>query len=84
MNSNDLKDNCKLFYMVKGHLNVSIDTINKSAPGYFIRLWNNNEAQYREHGFEKHFQKFLNDNINNLSSQLVNHFLNKTTNKKKK
>jgi len=81
MNSNDLKDNCKLFYMMKGHLNVSIDTINKSAPGYFVRLWNNNEAQYRAEGFEKHFEKFLKDNINNLGSSLANHFLNKTKKK---
>lgn len=36
---NDLKEQYRLFYMVKGHLNASPDTVIQSAEGYFKRLW---------------------------------------------
>lgn len=39
MTKNDLKEEYRLFYMVKGHLNASPQTVIESAPGYFRRLW---------------------------------------------
>tara|TARA_B100001287_G_scaffold276288_1_gene286575 strand:- start:435 stop:644 length:210 start_codon:yes stop_codon:yes gene_type:complete len=36
---NDLKEQYRLFYMVKGHLNSSPETVIASADGYFRRLW---------------------------------------------
>lgn len=82
MNAKDLKENCRLFYMVKGHLNVSIDTINKSAPGYFARLWNNNEAYLKEEGFQEVFDQFIADNEKILGEIIAQHIINKTSKKK--
>jgi hypothetical protein len=46
--------------MVKGHLNVTDNTIIDSADGYFKRLWNNNErSEYGMEGFEEEYQKVL-------------------------
>jgi hypothetical protein len=36
---NDLKEEYRLFYMVKGHLDASPETVIASANGYFTRLW---------------------------------------------
>lgn len=36
---NDLKEEYRIFYMVKGHLNASPDTVKDSYNGYFKRLW---------------------------------------------
>ena len=36
---NDLKEEYRLFYMVKGHLDVTPETLVASADGYFKRLW---------------------------------------------
>lgn len=36
---NDLKEEYRLFYMVKGHLNASPETVIDCADGYFKRLW---------------------------------------------
>ena len=59
MNLSDYKQEYRLFYMVKGHLNTSHTTIMLSADGYFRRLWNNNEAYLHEDGFEEAFKKVL-------------------------
>jgi len=59
MDLNDKKEAYKLFYMIKGHLNTTENTILESAPGYFKRLWNNNEAYLHEEGFEEAWQKYL-------------------------
>ena len=54
------KESCRLFYMVKGHLNVTDNTIIDSADGYFKRLWNNNErSEYGMEGFEEAYKKRL-------------------------
>jgi hypothetical protein len=45
--------------MVKGHLDASEQTILESAPGYFKRMWNNNEAYLHEEGFAEAYQKVL-------------------------
>ena len=59
MNLSDYKQEYRLFYMVKGHLNTTHDTVMKSADGYFRRLWNNNEAYLHEEGFEESYKKVL-------------------------
>jgi hypothetical protein len=38
MNTN-LKEEYRLFYMVKGHLDADEETVIASANGYFKRLW---------------------------------------------
>lgn len=53
------KEAHRLFWMVKGHLNTSEKTIFQSAPGYFKRLWYNEEAYAKEEGFEEAYQKIL-------------------------
>lgn len=53
------KEAYRLFWMVKGHLNTNEKTILDSAPGYFKRLWNNNEAYLHEEGFEEAYKKLL-------------------------
>ena len=55
----DYKECCRLFYMVKGHLNTSPETIRSSYNGYFKRLWYNNEAYIKEEGFEEVYKKHL-------------------------
>ena len=50
------KEAYRLFWMVKGHLNTTHETIMQSADGYFKRLWGNNEACYHEDGFEEAWQ----------------------------
>ena len=36
---NNLKEEYRLFYMVKGHLDATPETVIASADGYFKRLW---------------------------------------------
>ena len=51
----------KLFWMVKGHLNVTEKTALQSADGYFRRLWvagSNGAPLYEyEEGFEEAYKK---------------------------
>ena len=53
------KEAHRLFWMVKGHFGASEQTILESAPGYFNRMWNNNEAYLHEEGFAEAYQKVL-------------------------
>lgn len=53
------KEAHRLFWMVKGHLDASEQTILESAPSYFKRMWNNNEAYLHEEGFIEAYQKLL-------------------------
>ena len=53
------KEAHRLFWMVKGNFSASEQTILDSAPGYFKRMGNNNEAYLHEEGFEKEYQKLL-------------------------
>ena len=57
--SQDFKEACRLFWMVKGHLGASDDTILSSADSYFRRLWGNCENYYKEEGFQEAYQKKL-------------------------
>ena len=50
----DFKEACRLFYLTKGHLGATPETIFSSYDGYFRRLWGNNErAEYGMNGFEE-------------------------------
>lgn len=63
MTEPDLKEASRLFWLVKGHLNTSDETILSSYNGYFKRLWIDGSngapiADYEE-GFEEAWQKRL-------------------------
>ena len=57
----ELKKAYKRFWMVKGHLNVSVVTALESSDGYFKRLWvagGNGAPLYEyEEGFEEAWVK---------------------------
>jgi len=54
------KEAHRLFWLVKGHLTASEDTILSCTDSYFKRLWGNNErAVYGEEGFEEAYKKVL-------------------------
>ena len=56
----DFKEACRLFYLTKGHLNASDETIISCHDSYFKRLWGNNErAVYGMEGFEEAFKERL-------------------------
>lgn len=56
----DFKEACRLFYLTKGHLNTSDETIISCHDSYFKRLWGNNErAVYGMEGFEEAFKERL-------------------------
>ena len=67
-NAPDLKDACLIFWLVKGHLNTSLDTIYSSYHGYFKRLWidGSNGAPLYEYevGFEEAYKKMLDKHEN--------------------
>ena len=67
-NTPDLKDACLIFWLVKGHLNTSLDTIYSSYHGYFKRLWidGSNGAPLYEYevGFEEAYKKMLDKEAN--------------------
>ena len=61
------KEACRLFWMVKGHLNTSDSTILSSANSYFNRLWRDGcdgapIADYEE-GFEEAYNERFKDII---------------------
>ena len=56
---NNFKDKCRIFYIVKGHLNVSTQTIEDCYDYYFRRMWNNNECYIYEEGFEESYRVFM-------------------------
>jgi hypothetical protein len=57
MPDDNIKDAYRIFWMVKGHLWASEETILSCADGYFKRLWCNNEAYLHEEGFEEAWNK---------------------------
>lgn len=59
--STEIYEAYKLFWMVKGHLNVTEKTVLASADGYFKRLWKAGADgapiyEYEE-GFEEAYRK---------------------------
>ena len=72
-----LKDNAKLFYMIKGHLNTTIDTVNSCSNSYLKRCWYNEESYIYEEGFEQAYQQFIYKNKSKLGNEIANHIMNR-------
>lgn len=53
------KEVYRMFWCIKGHLNVTEETARQSYDGYFRRAWGNHEMVYHEDGFEEAYQKLL-------------------------
>ena len=51
------EESCRVFYMVKGHLDATEDTIRSSYDSYLRRLWGNIECYQAEHGFKECFDR---------------------------
>jgi len=60
MSDKEIKEAYRIFWMVKGHLSASEETVLSCADGYFKRLWCNNEAYLHEEGFEEAWSKLKN------------------------
>ena len=54
---NDLKEQYRLFYMVKGNLNSSPETVIASAEGYFRRLWADGSNGAPLYDYSEDFEK---------------------------
>jgi len=54
---NSVKDAYKAFWMVKGHLNASEETILSCYEGYFRRIWHNEEGYLHNEGFEEAYKQ---------------------------
>ena len=57
-----IKEACRIFYIVKGHLNATESTILSCYDGYFKRVWYMEESYYREEGFEEAYNKYTHNN----------------------
>ena len=51
------EESCRVFYMVKGHLDATEDTIRSSYDSYLRRLWGNIECYQAEQGFAECFAR---------------------------
>tara|TARA_A100001388_G_C28515267_1_gene378295 strand:+ start:227 stop:436 length:210 start_codon:yes stop_codon:yes gene_type:complete len=58
------RDACLIFWLVKGHLNTSLDTVYSSYNGYFKRVWYDEETWYKYDGFEEAYKKMLDKQAN--------------------
>ncbi len=64
MSPQNHKEACRLFWIVKGHLNTSPETIDSSYDSYFKRMWCNLQGQSAEDlgyldGFEEAYKEYL-------------------------
>jgi len=64
-----IKEACRIFWIVKGHLKATESCILNSYDSYFKRVWYMEEAYYREEGFEEAYNKYV---YNNRSEQCTN------------
>ena len=58
---NDLKEYYKVFYMVKGHLDASPQTVIDSYNGYFRRLWIDGSNGAPLYDYEEQFEQAWKD-----------------------
>ena len=65
---NDLKEEYRLFYMVKGHLNASPETVVESANGYFKRLWYNGADGAPLYDYSEQFEQAWKDRQNGIET----------------
>jgi len=49
----DTKEAYRIFYLIKGHLNVTEDTARACYDGYFKRCWYSQESWVQEERFEE-------------------------------
>ena len=57
MDKPTLKEAYRMFYSVKGHINVTPETALDCYNGYFKRRWYNEESAMYEEGFEEEWAK---------------------------
>ena len=55
--ANDLKEEYKIFYMVKGHLDATPQTVIESADSYFKRLWIDGSNGAPLYDYEEQFER---------------------------
>ena len=62
------KEKCKIFYMTKGHLNASKETITNCYDAYFKRAWYNEEFSCvgKDEGFENAYEEMNNEYMGKL------------------
>ena len=65
---NDLKEEYRLFYMVKGHLDASPETVMQSAEGYFKRLWYDGANGAPLYYYAEQFEKEWSDRQNGIKT----------------
>jgi len=58
---NDLKEEYRIFYMVKGHLDASPQTVIDSYNGYFRRLWIDGSNGAPLYDYEEQFEQAWED-----------------------
>ena len=57
------KEAFRIFWLVKGHLSTSEQTIMDCYESYFKRVWYMEETYYKLDGFEEAYEKFYNNTI---------------------
>jgi len=53
------KEKCRVFYIIKGHLTTSKQTIEECYDPYFQRIWYNEESYLWKKGFEEAYRVFM-------------------------
>ena len=53
----EIKEAYRLFFMVKGHLNATVETVIASQDGYFKRLWYDGCAGAPLYLYEEQFEE---------------------------
>ena len=53
------KEKCRVFYIIKGHLPTSKQTIEECYDPYFKRIWYNEESYIAEENFEETYSVFM-------------------------
>jgi len=59
----DDREVMKMFYMTKGHLEATIETMRSCYWGYFKRAWYNTEFYRAEEGFDEAYDKAIKERI---------------------
>jgi len=57
MEQNKIKEAYRIFFLVKGHLDVTEETALACYNNYFKRIWYNQEAWVREEKFHAAYEK---------------------------
>lgn len=68
MTEKEIKEAYRLFFMVKGHLNCTVETALASADGYFKRLWYDGCAGAPLYLYEEEFEEAWKEKVLQLSN----------------